>query len=156
MASRPHHLLYVCSGNICRSPMAEYIARHHADATNMDAIVKSAGTLGLVGRPAEPKMVAVGAEIGLDLTPHVCQPMSDELAEWADRIYVMEIAHHAHLEEFHPASRGKIELLGTYDDVREIDDPIGAWTKWTFRRTRKQLERCVKRSLDKLPLEVCE
>lgn len=154
MPTRPNHLLFVCSGNICRSPMAEYIARRHAEASGMDAVVRSAGTLGLTDRPAEPKMIAVAAEIGLDLTPHVCQPMTDELAEWADHIYVMEYGHHAHLEEFHPASQGKVELLGRYDGVAEIADPIGAWTKWTFRRTRKQLERCVRAALDRLPLEV--
>lgn len=154
MPSRPHHLLFVCSGNICRSPMAEYLARQHADVTGIDVEARSAGTLGLVNRPAEPKMVKVGAELGLDLTPHVCQPITDELVAWADRIYVMEIAHRGHLEEFHPGSRGKVELLGRYDGVDEIDDPIGAWFAFTFRKCRDQLQRCVKGALDRMPVDV--
>jgi protein-tyrosine-phosphatase len=136
--------------------MAEYIARAYGDSSSVDVETRSAGTLGLTNRPADPSMITVGAEIGLDLAPHVCQPITDELVDWADRIYVMEFKHHAHLEEFHPGSKGKIEMLGRFDDVDEIDDPIGAWFTWSFRRCRKQIERCVKSSMDRLPSEFHE
>ncbi|MEZ4321330.1 MAG: protein tyrosine phosphatase, partial [Myxococcota bacterium] len=44
----------MCSGNICRSPMAEYLARAHGERTSVELEVRSAGTLGLTDRPAEP------------------------------------------------------------------------------------------------------
>ncbi|MEZ4322518.1 MAG: hypothetical protein R3F61_33940, partial [Myxococcota bacterium] len=115
--------------------------------------VRSAGTLGLTDRPAEPHMVRVGAEIGLDLSPHVCQPITDALAEWADHILVMEYAHLAHLEEFHPASRGKTVLLGRSAGFDEIADPIGSWFTWQYRRCRDQIQKCVERFVDQLPAE---
>ncbi|MCB9677837.1 MAG: low molecular weight phosphotyrosine protein phosphatase [Alphaproteobacteria bacterium] len=153
MPSRPHHLLFVCSGNICRSPVAEHLARHHAARTNVELEARSAGTLGLVGRPADPSMVTVGAELGLDLGTHLSQAITDPLVEWADHILVMEIAHMAHLEAFHPASQGKVALLGRYDGVDEIPDPIGSWFTFQFRRSRDQLQRAVNRFVDQLPTE---
>lgn len=131
--------------------MAEFLARQRADETSLWLEARSAGTLGLVDRPADPKMVAVAAEIGIDLTPHVCQPVSDELVAWADRILVMELAHVAHLDEHHPGARGRVELLGRFGGVEEISDPIGSWTRWPFRKSRDLLRRCVHRVVDELP-----
>lgn len=151
--ARPHRLLFVCTGNICRSPMAEYLARKHGRDTGVDLEVKSAGTLGLTDRPAEPKMVAVARELGIDMRPHVCQPLTDELVEWADRILVMEFTHHAHVVEFHPQGRGKTEMLGKYGGLEEIDDPIGAWFKWSFRKARDRIQTCVNPLIDRMPSE---
>lgn len=150
---RPHHLLFICTGNICRSPMAEYIARAHGERTSVELEAKSASTLGLTNRPAEPMMVKVGQEIGLDLTPHVCQPITDELIDWADAIYVMEFKHHAHVTEVHPNSRGKVHMLGSFDNVEEIDDPIGSWFTFKFRRCRDRIQRAVHRAIDAMPSE---
>ena len=151
--SRPHQLLFVCTGNICRSPIAEYIARAHGSRTNIEVEVRSAGTLGLVGRPADPKMIKVGAQIGLDLSPHVCQPVSRELVEWADHVLVMELAHAAKIQEQWPEAAPKIKLLGQYDGVQEISDPIGSWFLFSFRKSRDQIQRCVHKFLDSLPSE---
>jgi len=153
VSSRPHHLLFVCSGNICRSPIAEYLALQHARDTRVELEARSAGTLGLTDRPAEPQMVKVGREIGLDLSPHICQPITDELVDWADHILVMEYAHVAHLEQFHPASRDKVSLLGRQVGADEIADPIGSWFTFQYRRCRDQLRACVHRFIDDLPSE---
>ena len=53
-----HHLLFVCSGNICRSPMAEGITRTEADRRGFDTIVRSAGTLDLNGRQADKHAIS--------------------------------------------------------------------------------------------------
>jgi protein-tyrosine-phosphatase len=133
--------------------MAEYLARSHAHRTHVEAEVLSAGTLGLVDRPAHPKMIAVGAEVGLDLSPHVCQPVADELTQWADHILVMEFMHLAYVQEFHQHAAQKVVLLGQQIGRDEIADPIGAWTKWTYRRCRDQLATAVHRFMDQLPTE---
>lgn len=130
----------VCSGNICRSPMAEALAPMVGDRMGVDVRAKSAGTLGLVDRPADPKSVAVCREIGLDLRAHRSQGLSDELVAWADRILVMELSHAAHVREFFPDSADKVLQLGPFAGLAEIPDPIGGWT-FQFRRCRDQLER---------------
>ncbi len=151
--ARPHHLLFVCSGNICRSPIAEHLAVQHAERTNVELEARSAGTLGLVDRPAEPHMVAVGDEVGLDLSSHVCQPLSAELIAWADHVLVMEHTHYAFAQELDPSATGKLVLLGRMVGQDEISDPIGSWFRWQYRRTRDLLTRCVHTFIDKLPSE---
>jgi protein-tyrosine phosphatase len=149
--SRPHHLLFVCSGNICRSPIAEHLARQHGERTSVELEARSAGTLGLVDRPAEPQMVAVGREVGLDLSTHICQPLTPELIAWADHVLVMERMHYATVEEMAPDATSKLVLLGRMVDQDEIADPIGSWFRWQYRRTRDLLTRCVHRFVDQLP-----
>ncbi len=139
---RPRHLLFVCSGNICRSPMAEGLAGPMADRIGLDVEARSAGTLGLVDRAADPKAVAVCSELRIDISGHRSQGVSHELIAWADHVLVMEITHASHLREHFVGGEHKVELLGPYAGTQEIADPIGGWT-WHFRRSRKLLERAV-------------
>lgn len=132
--------------------MAEFLARSYAERCNVEVEARSAGTLGLRDRGAEPSMIVVGREIGLDLTTHVCQPLTAELCAWADHVLVMELNHLAHVAELGAADKG--ELLGRYIGTDEIPDPIGAWFTFTFRRSRNQIEKAVKAFLDTLPSEV--
>lgn len=135
----PSRLLFVCSGNICRSPMAEGIALLQADRVGLPVDVQSAGTLGLEDRPADPKSVKVCREIGVDLRDFRSQGLSQGLVDWADTILVMELAHLHHLHGCYPGSGDKSFLLGHFDGSLEIPDPIGGWT-FTFRRIRKRIE----------------
>lgn len=130
----------VCSGNICRSPIAEALAPVVGDRMGVDVRARSAGTLGLVDRPADPKSVAVCREIGLDLRAHRSQALSQELVAWADRILVMELTHAGHVREFFPDAADKVLQLGPFAGLAEIPDPIGGWT-FQFRRCRDQIER---------------
>lgn len=146
----PYRLLFVCTGNICRSPMAEVIAISYAGERMRPVKVQSASTLGLDGRPADPKAVAVCKEIGLDLTQHRSQPLTGEIIGWAEHVLVMEYAHAQFIRENHPEVGDKLMLLGTFGGMLEIADPIGGW-KFKFRRSRKDLQRCVEGFIDRLP-----
>lgn len=152
--SRPHHLLMVCTANICRSPMAEGLARAYALERGRSVEVRSAGTmterLGLAGRAADKKAVAVCAEVDIDISRHAATPVSEELVAWADYVLVMELRHAADLRERFPEHGDKLMLLAHHGGMGEIADPIGSW-KFRFRATRKELARCVERFLDKLP-----
>jgi protein-tyrosine phosphatase len=99
---RPLRLLFVCSGNVCRSPMAAAIADRVALELAREVEIRSAGTLGLVGRPATPSVVAACREIGLDLAAHRSQGLTEELVRWADRILVMEPEHAVRVRELVP------------------------------------------------------
>ncbi|TNE87725.1 MAG: low molecular weight phosphotyrosine protein phosphatase [Deltaproteobacteria bacterium] len=137
-----HHLLFVCTGNICRSPMAEGIARDAGSRMGLDLEVKSASALGLDGDPADRKAIAVCAELGIDIAEHEAQPVTAELMEWADQVLVMEMRHAMDLRFRFPEHDEKIVLLGPFGGKMEIADPIGGW-KFTFRRIRDQLRAAV-------------
>lgn len=137
------NLLFVCSGNICRSPMAERIAVQVGDELGLPIHARSASTLGLDGRPAHRHAVAVLREVGLDLRDHRSQPVSAELVDWADHVLVMEFTHAAHLREFFPSAGEKLLLLGTFGGMPEVSDPIGGW-RFRFRTTRKLLDKAIR------------
>ncbi|MEQ1503240.1 MAG: low molecular weight phosphotyrosine protein phosphatase [Myxococcota bacterium] len=143
----PRHLLFVCSGNLCRSPMAAAIARHVAMELALEVEVASAGTLGIVGRPAERRAAAVCREIGLDLADHVSQALTPEWIRWADRIYVMEPAHATRVRELVPEVGEIVVQLGPLAGEVEIHDPTGSWFVWPFRRTRDALRRAIVKAL---------
>jgi len=137
------NLLFVCSGNICRSPMAEGIARRLAQDMHRDLTVASAGTLGLQGRPADPKAIKVCREVGIDLSDHRSQGLSEALVREADVIFVMEPAHAVDLyQRFAWLDDEAVVRTGELIGLHEIVDPIGGWTM-TFRKVRKQLEQAV-------------
>ncbi len=148
--ARPHRLLFVCTGNICRSPMAEYLARSYAEERGWPVEVRSASLMGLNGNPAHTNAIKVCAEIDLDLTPHKAQPLSAELLEWADWVLVMELAHSRGARDMLPAKDDRILLLGSFCGKLEIDDPIGGW-KRRFRKSRDEIGECVRNFMDRLP-----
>lgn len=72
-------ILFVCLGNICRSPLAEAVARLEFERAGLDIAVDSCGTGGWhAGEGADPRSVRVGAEAGYDLTPHRARKLSGE------------------------------------------------------------------------------
>lgn len=112
------HILTLCIGNICRSPLAQVLlARELPGAT-----VWSAGLGALVGNPADPLSVEVAAAHGLDLSGHRAQQVNSWLCQNAELILVMEQAHKTALEQQYPLVRGKVFRLGELDKF-DIADP---------------------------------
>lgn len=146
----PHRLLMVCTANICRSPMAEALARRYADERRQFIEVRSCGTHAIAGQEASGNAVKAVRELGADLAQHRSQALSSELVAWADRILVMEMRHASHVRQEFPESDQKIQLLGTFGGVVEIDDPYGGWI-FRFRRSRDEIRHCVETLIDRLP-----
>ncbi len=111
--------LFVCTGNLCRSPMAEAIARALAPGQSF----ASAGTWAGRGHPATREAVAAVAEAGADLADHRSQPLTRALLEAADRVYVMTRSHQRAVADMVPAAAGRTELLDPTG--AEIADPYG-------------------------------
>ena len=125
-------VLFVCSGNTCRSPMAMALARRHiADAVGVPATklteagydVISAGTFAMPGMRATPQAADAVAERGGELASHRSQPVSVELIHRADLIVTMGRDHSAAVASLVPSSAGKTVTL---DPEGDIEDPIGS------------------------------
>ena len=150
--TRPYHLLFVCTANICRSPMAEGLARHYAAQRGWSVRVRSGGTMGLIGKSAAKNAVRALSEVGIDISDHKSKGISDEMVHWADHILVMELAHAVKLRKRHPilADSDRVHQLASFGGMMEIGDPVGGW-RWRFRRSRDEIRRCVETFMDNLP-----
>lgn len=113
-------LLFVCTGNTCRSPMAEAIWNAMAAPLGLPH-AKSAGLSALPGDPAAANAVAAVREYGGDLTAHRAQPVTASLLREADRVYCMTPSHLSLLRAACPEFQEKYALL----TPAGIPDPYG-------------------------------
>ena len=117
------HILTLCIGNICRSPLAEaFLAREFPQRK-----VWSAGLGALVGQPADPHSVALAKEHDLDTSAHRAQQVTLPMCQQADLILVMEDHQRVELERRYPLVRGKVFLLGKGDIADPYRQPRDAF-----------------------------
>ena len=139
-------ILLVCSGNTCRSPMAEGIARQllaerrgiapdELDAAGI--VVKSAGAFAMPGSAASPEAVEALAKQNIDISRHRSQPLTPELIRDADVIYGMTEAHRQAVVDLVPDAADKTFRLDSNNDV---SDPIGG-DATTYQRTAELIRR---------------
>lgn len=122
-------ILFVCTANICRSPVAEYYLRRLAERFGPASLeVASTGTHAVAGLPADEIAARLARERGCDLTPHRSKPMLAHDVSTADLIVVMERRHRSFFRERYPEGMGKVRLLLAGQDGRpgrDLIDPTG-------------------------------
>ena len=125
-------VLFVCTGNTCRSPMGELLMRQRLaqikkcrfdELEDHGFVVRSAGLSAAAGCPASSESVAILRELGLDLSKHEAQPLTEQLVRHADLILTMTAGHWQAIVQRWPGAADRTHML--LPEQIDVCDPIG-------------------------------
>ncbi len=134
-------VLFVCTANMCRSPMAEGLFRALVGADSNSWRVESAGVAAFEGASATQKAIQTLAEKGIDITQHRSRPIDRALMQEFRLILVMEHRHKQLLQAEFPQYAGRVYLLSEMiGRDEEISDPAGG-TLDEYRQTAAEIEK---------------
>ena len=153
-------IVFVCTGNTCRSPMAELLMRSTLakqlgctldELEEHGVCVASAGIAAAPGCPPANEAVLVMREQGLDLSPHEAQPLTDQLVRQADLILAMTQSHMQSIVDRWPNAASRTHLI--MPDRVDVQDPIGQ-SIGAYRHCAAQLTTGIKYYADQLKSEL--
>lgn len=145
-----YNILLVCTGNTCRSPMAEVILKQLLAERGVPMTVTSAGTAAMNGSSAAHNAMQVMREEGLDLSGHRSTLLTRDLVEDADLILTMSSTHKDTIRAMNPAAIEKTFSLKEFvGEAGDVEDPVGQSVE-VYRQTAASLRRLLEKSLEKL------
>jgi protein-tyrosine-phosphatase len=144
----------VCRGNIIRSPFAAALLEKRSAERGLGVGVDSAGTHAVMGRVVDPRAARVAAELGAELNGHLAQPLTTEMLESADAVFVMDYVNEAEVRTRFRQANNKTFLLGAAcrrrgSQLIAIDDPDRG-TIDDIRTTYDSISECVEYLADRL------
>ena len=150
-------VLFVCSGNICRSPMAAGYLHHRVTNEDLEFLeVDSAGTLGIRKARASDPAIEAMAEIGVDISGHRSKGIKSKILETTDLTLAMSHAHLEFLAARHPEGEDERLLLRAFENgprpdanPHDLADPIGHPLDF-YREQVQMITRCVDHLIDYL------
>ena len=136
-------ILFICTGNVCRSPMAEALFRRAASGRG-EFRVLSAGLGAMDGQPPTPHSVEAMRELGMDISAQRSRTLTAELVRQADYIFGMTHSHVDTIALLYPQAAEKTFLLREFDETleafeKDISDPIGGSYE-VYENCRDQIE----------------
>jgi protein-tyrosine-phosphatase len=150
---RPFQVVFLCTGNICRSPMAEGVLRETLDPSLVSGVtVLSAGVAASPGMPASEHSVTACAEIGIDIADHRSRSLTRDLLAGTDLLLGMELHHVYAAERLLPDRAEACDVLGRYAvggdrsaPAPGVADPIGGPLE-EYRETLQEIRRFLEAS----------
>jgi protein arginine phosphatase len=143
-------ILFVCTGNSCRSIMAEAYLNKLSREKDGSFEARSAGTLGIEGSSPSKEVISLLTKEGIDVSPYTSKGLSKQLVEWADLILVMAPEHKLAVLSLEPGAESKVRYLGEFNPDRMvviIPDPIGrpmTFYKTSFSVIKQSIEELIK------------
>lgn len=142
------NILFVCSGNISRSFLAEILLKEEITQRGLERVsVKSAGVLAYPGNPPDPRMVEFLDEQGIAAGGHSSRQLAKVEVDWADLILVMQKEHADMIKKEWPGAKEKVALLGRYLSAAGIEEDIGdpyGRSPYHYRVVQSQIAMAVK------------
>lgn len=150
----PLKIVFICTGNTCRSSMAEALAKKWLSLkapTRTDIEFMSAGIAAFPGSPASAQSIDVMRLTGIDLTGHRAKQISADLVAESDLILTMTKGHQHALSEMYPEAVGKIYTLGEFAYNREVNipDPFGQPTE-VYAECAGEIGKSLEKALQKI------
>ena len=143
------NILFICTGNTCRSPMAAYIMEKVAVENDLDILIESAGIFAEDGEGASENAIKALEEMGIDMTGHVVQSVSDELLEKADIVLTMTEGQKKLIEPY--AGKKAYTLLEYAGSEGDISDPYGGDIE-EYKETAQEIYDAIVDIAEKLPV----
>ncbi|NUO73982.1 MAG: low molecular weight phosphotyrosine protein phosphatase [Frateuria sp.] len=135
-----HNILVVCLGNVCRSPVAEFLFRR--ELGERDIRVSSAGLGALVGRPMDENAIALLKDGGIDASNHRARQLEPTMLRDADLILTMERRQLNSVVQLAPEASGKVFLFDKWHDGGDVPDPYRC-SRRVFKQVHASIERGV-------------
>lgn len=136
-------VLFVCIGNVCRSPVGEGMLKKYAAEHQLDIKVGSAGVHALVGEQPQPYSQEVSLEHGLDISDYMAEQITQEIVYEYELIIVLDSMVREILLKKYPFAAGKVSKLGRFDNEMDIVDPYKK-PKQAFTNMYDNMDKCVK------------
>ncbi len=151
MAEKNFVIMFVCTGNTCRSPMAHGILRSMIEAENISNVkIVSSGTGTLDGYPPTSNAVQASKNNGIDISDLYSQTITAEMVQESDLILALAFHHYLFIAQKYPDTDGKVFMVKAFPDKNpsrelSVEDPLGL-SLGDYLDTHRELESELRRA----------